>query len=102
MGSKSRSPGQIIEKDYEHSSEATFSAQSTSNLVRMMSLTKSWSVSKLGHVGSKSRSPVLIIEKAFEHSRGPINFKLGQNGDLDKILVELGRITCFDLNASFS
>ena len=66
--------------------EATFSAQSTSDLVKMMSLTKSWSFLKLGHVVSKSRSPVQIIEKALEHSRGlifaQINFKLGQNGSV--------------------
>ena len=78
--------------------EATSYVISTSNLVRMMFLTKSRPSSKLGHVGSKSRSLGQILEKACEHSRGhifsSINLKLGQNDVLDKISTKFEIGSC--------
>ena len=78
--------------------DATFSAQPTSNLLRMMSSTKSRSSSKLGHVGSKSRSQDQIKEKYYEHSRGHIfsliNFKLAHNNVFDEILVKFETGLC--------
>ena len=50
--------------------EATVLVQSTSNLLRMIILTKSRLSSNMGHVGSKTRSVGQIMEKPCEHSRG--------------------------------
>ena len=68
--------------------EATFSVQSSWNLVRMFVSIKSRMSSKLGHVGWKTRSLDQILEKPCARSRGhifsPILMKLGQNVCLDE------------------
>ena len=72
--------------------EATVLVQSSSNLLRMIILTISHSVSNMGEVESKSISVGQITEKPCEHSRGhsfgPIVIKLAQNDDLDNISVK--------------
>ena len=76
--------------------EATFSVQSSWNLVRVFVLIKSLTSLKLGHVGSKTRSLGQILEKPCVRSRGhifsPIFMKLCQNVCLDVISnqVEIG------------
>ena len=69
--------------------EATFSVQSSRNLVRIFVFIKSRTRLKLGHVGSKTRSLGQILEKPCVCPRGhifsPILMKLGQNVCLDKI-----------------
>ena len=59
--------------------EATFLAESLSNLLRMLALMKPWTSLKMGGVGSVSRSLGQIFEKACEHCRshifGPIFLK---------------------------
>ena len=69
--------------------EATFSVQSSWNLVRMFVLIKSRKSLKLGHVGSKTRSLGQILEKPCVCSRchifSQILVKFGLNVCLDKI-----------------
>ena len=79
----------VVRQQFVNTLQDTFLAQSYSNLLRMLLLTKSRSSSILGHFGSKSRSLGQIWEKACEHSRDhifdPILLKLAQNVHLDKI-----------------
>ena len=69
---------------------ATFSVQSSWNLVRMFVSIKSRTSSKLGHFGSKTRSLGQILEKFCVCSRchifSEILEKFGRNVCLDKIL----------------
>ena len=64
---------------------------SSSNLLRLISLTISQSSSNMGHAWSKTRPVGQIIEKPCEHSRGhsfgPIFIKLSQ----DQIWIILGQ-----------
>ena len=79
--------------------EATVLVQSSSNMLRMIILTMSWSSSNMGHVRSKSKSLDQIIEKSCEHVRGqsfgPIIIKLAQNDHLDNILVKFKYGSCW-------
>ena len=78
--------------------EATVLVQSSSNLLRMIILTKSRLSSNMGHVGSKTRSVGQLKEKPCEHSRGhsfdPIIIKLAQNDHLDNISVKFEYRSC--------
>ena len=78
--------------------EATVLVQSSSNLPRMIILTKSRLTSNMGHVGSKTRSVGQLKEKSCEHSRGhsfgPIIIKLAQNDHLDNISVKFKYRSC--------
>ena len=78
--------------------EATFSVQSSWNLVRMFGSIKSETTSKLGHVGSKTRSLSQILEKPCVRSRShifsPILMKLGQNVCPDEISDEFEIGSC--------
>ena len=88
--------------------EATFSVQSSWNLVRMFVSIKSRTSSKLGHVGSKTRSLVQILEKPCVCSRGhifsPILMKLGQNVCLDEISdkFEIGSCGVISVRSSWN
>ena len=64
--------------------------ESSSNLLRMLTLIISRTSSNMGGVGSKSRSLGQILVKSCYHSRGhnfdPIFIKLAQNAYIDNIL----------------
>ena len=78
-----------VRQQFVNTLEDTFLAQSSSNLLTMLFLTKSRSSSIMGHVGSKTRSLGQILEKACEHARDhifdTILLKLAQNESHDKI-----------------
>ena len=88
VGSKTRSPGQILEKPCVHSRGHSFDhkfMKLCQNYVRMLMIIISRSGLKLGHVGSKTRALGQILEKPCVHSRGhsfDSNFmKLYQNAN---------------------
>ena len=62
--------------------EATVLVQSSSNLLRTITLTVSQSSSNMGNIGSETRSVDQIIEKACEHDTGH---------SICRIFIELGQ-----------
>ena len=63
IGSKTRSLGQIIEKNLVYTLEGTVVIQSSGNFLRMLILIMSRAGSKLGHVRSTTRLLGQILEK---------------------------------------
>jgi len=88
VGSKTRSPGQILGNSCLHS-RGHICDRFWLNLVRIFLLTISRPSSNMGHVWSKTRSPGQILGKSCLHSRGficnPILMKLRQNVCFDNI-----------------
>ena len=87
VGSKTRSPGQILGNSCLHSRGYISKPDFDLNLVKMLVLTISRISSNMGHVQSKSRSPGQILGKSCLHSRGQI---------CNPILMKLGRNVCFE------
>ena len=92
IGPISRSPGQKVGqicRNLVYKLEATYLAQTSSNLIRMFILIISGTSLNMGQVGSKSRSVGQILGKPCLRSRGHIFclifFKLGQDVYLDDI-----------------
>ena len=63
VGSKTRSLGQILEKNLLYTLEGTVLIQSSPNFIRMFVMKLSRSNLKFGHVGSKTRSLGQILAK---------------------------------------
>jgi len=88
VGSKTRSPGQILGNSCLHS-RGQICDLILMNLIRMFVLAISRPGSNMGHVGLTSRSPGQILGKSCLHSRGnicnPILMKFGQNVSFDNI-----------------
>ena len=97
VGSKPRSPGQILEKSCIHTKGHIFSLM-IMKLVQNVCLDESQTSSKMGHVKNKTRSVCQILEKPYVHSRvhifSPIIMKLGQNVCLDKVSDEFENGSC--------
>ena len=96
IGPISRSPGQKVGQicmNLVYKLEATYLAQTSSNLIRMLILMISGTSSNMGQVRLKSRSVGQILEKPCLCSRGhifcPIFFKLGQDVYLDDVWAKL-------------
>ena len=70
VGSKTRSLGQILEKNLLYTLGCTVLSQSSQNFIRMLMIIIARSSSKVGHVGSKPRSQGQILEKPCVHSSG--------------------------------
>ena len=85
VGSKTRSPGQILGKPCVRSRGHIFSRilMKVIMFVWMISRTSS----KMGHVGSKTRSPGQILGKPCVRSRGRI---------FSRILMKVGQDVCLD------
>ena len=97
IGSKTRSPGQNLEKHFVRSRGHIFSPI-IMKLGQNVCFDKSRTSSKMGHVGSKTRSLGQILEKSCVRSRGhifsPIIMELGQNVCLNEILDEFENGSC--------
>ena len=92
VGLISRSPGQKVGqicRNLVYKLEATYLAQTSSNLIRMFILIISGTSLNMGQVGSKSRSVGQILGKPCLHSTGhifyPIFFKVSQDVYLDNV-----------------
>ena len=86
VGSKTRSPGQILGKPCVRSRGHIFS-RILMKVGQDVCLDKSRTSSKMGHVGSKTRSPGQILGKPCVRSRGHI---------FSRILMKVGQDVCLD------
>ena len=90
VGSKTRSPGQILGKPCVRSRGHIFS-QILMKVGQDVCLDDVWMISrtssKMGHVGSKTRSPGQILGKPCVRSRGHI---------FSRILMKVGQDVCLD------
>ena len=95
--SKTRSPGQMLEKPCARARGHIFSPIIMKH-GQNVCVDESRTRVKMGHVGSKTSSLGKMIEKPCVRLRGhifsPIIMKLGRNVSLDKILDELEKGSC--------
>ena len=98
VGSKTRSPGQILEKPCVYCCGYVL-FNTLLKLLRMFALVISWMSLKIGHGGSKSRSLGQILEKLCVCCRGhifsPILLKFSKNVCPNDILDQFENVLCW-------
>ena len=99
VGSKTRSPDQILEKPCVYCCGYVFLFNTLLKLLRMFALVISWMSLKIDHVGSNSRSLGQILEKPCVRCRGhifsPILLKFCKNVCPNDILDQFNNALCW-------